>query len=145
MGLFWISNGFSSSGEISSTLFSFHYQVVMSPHDPAVGFVDNYIKLLADTDTSNFQKLLDMKVRSVWNITGYRTSVAKEATFHRSPSPRTTAQDVSALIDRFTYKQMTSQEKLKYERLPFCITFEIKWFLCSKKSLFLWPNVYDEI
>lgn len=34
----------------------------MSPHDPAVGFVDNYIKLLADTDTSNFQKLLDMKV-----------------------------------------------------------------------------------
>ena len=35
----------------------------MSPHDPAVGFVDNYIKLLADTDTSNFQKLLDMKVR----------------------------------------------------------------------------------
>lgn len=37
----------------------------MSPHDPAVGFVDNYIKLLADTDTSNFQKLLDMKVRSM--------------------------------------------------------------------------------
>ena len=43
----------------------------MSPHDPAVGFVDNYIKLLADTDTSNFQKLLDMKVRSVkgyWSL-----------------------------------------------------------------------------
>ena len=37
----------------------------MSPHDPAVGFVDNYIKLLADTDTSNFQKLLDMKVRII--------------------------------------------------------------------------------
>lgn len=37
----------------------------MSPHDPAVGFVDNYIKLLADTDTSNFQKLLDMKVRRI--------------------------------------------------------------------------------
>lgn len=36
----------------------------MSPHDPAVGFVDNYIKLLADADTSNFQKLLDMKVRA---------------------------------------------------------------------------------
>lgn len=40
----------------------------MSPHDPAVGFVDNYIKLLADADTSNFQKLLDMKVRvtKIW-------------------------------------------------------------------------------
>ena len=37
----------------------------MSPHDPAVGFVDNYIKLLADTDTSNFQKLLDMKVKTI--------------------------------------------------------------------------------
>ena len=36
----------------------------MSPHDPVVGFVDNYIKLMEDTDTSNFQKLLDMKVRS---------------------------------------------------------------------------------
>ena len=37
----------------------------MSPHDPVVGFVDNYIKLMEDTDTSNFQKLLDMKVRSL--------------------------------------------------------------------------------
>lgn len=35
----------------------------MSPHDPPVGFVDNYIKLVGDADTSNFQKLLDMKVR----------------------------------------------------------------------------------
>ena len=44
----------------------------MSPHDPAVGFVDNYIKLLADTDTSNFQKLLDMKVSSYFvNIAAY--------------------------------------------------------------------------
>lgn len=112
----------------------------MSPHDPAVGFVDNYIKLLADTDTSNFQKLLDMKVRSVWNIT------AKVAPFHRLPSTGTTAQNVSALIDRFTYKQTTSQEKLKYESLPCCITFEIKWFVCGKKWLFLWPNVlYDEV
>jgi hypothetical protein len=34
----------------------------MSPHDPPVGFVDNYIKLVGDADTSSFQKLLDMKV-----------------------------------------------------------------------------------
>ncbi len=40
----------------------FFSQVVMSPHDPPVGFVDNYIKLVGDADTSNFQKLLDMKV-----------------------------------------------------------------------------------
>ena len=37
-------------------------QVVMSPHDPPIGFVDNYIKLVGDADTSSFQKLLDMKV-----------------------------------------------------------------------------------
>ena len=44
----------------------------MSPHDPAVGFVDNYIKLLADTDTSNFQKVLDMKVSAYFvNIAAY--------------------------------------------------------------------------
>ena len=35
----------------------------MSPHDPVVGFIDNYIKLMEDTETSNFQKLLDMKVQ----------------------------------------------------------------------------------
>ena len=35
----------------------------MSPHDPPAGFVDNYIKLLNDPDTANFQKLLEMKVR----------------------------------------------------------------------------------
>ena len=34
----------------------------MSPHDPPIGFVDNYIKLVGDADTANFQKLLDMKV-----------------------------------------------------------------------------------
>lgn len=37
----------------------------MSPHDPPIGFVDNYIKLVGDADTSNFQKLLDMKVRGI--------------------------------------------------------------------------------
>eukprot|EP00794_Sanderia_malayensis_P014186 gene14186-15664_t len=36
-------------------------KVVMSPHDPPAGFVDNYIKLLSDCDTTNFQKLLEMK------------------------------------------------------------------------------------
>eukprot|EP00112_Aurelia_sp_Birch-Aquarium-sp1_P023247 Seg685.3 transcript_id=Seg685.3/GoldUCD/mRNA.D3Y31 product="Vacuolar protein sorting-associated protein 53-like" protein_id=Seg685.3/GoldUCD/D3Y31 len=36
-------------------------KVVMSPHDPPAGFVDNYIKLLNDSDTANFQKLLEMK------------------------------------------------------------------------------------
>lgn len=39
----------------------------MSPHDPPIGFVDNYIKLVGDADTANFQKLLDMKVGdSAW-------------------------------------------------------------------------------
>ncbi|XP_042298583.1 vacuolar protein sorting-associated protein 53 homolog isoform X1 [Sceloporus undulatus] len=36
-------------------------KVVMAPHEPAVVFVDNYIKLLADCNTDMFQKILDMK------------------------------------------------------------------------------------
>lgn len=36
-------------------------KVVMSPHEPARGFVDNYLKLLPDTDVSEFQKILEMK------------------------------------------------------------------------------------
>ncbi|XP_038059447.1 vacuolar protein sorting-associated protein 53 homolog isoform X1 [Patiria miniata] len=36
-------------------------KVVMSPADPPQSFVDNYIKLIADRDTANFQKVLDMK------------------------------------------------------------------------------------
>nr|XP_006823123.1 PREDICTED: vacuolar protein sorting-associated protein 53 homolog [Saccoglossus kowalevskii] len=36
-------------------------KVVMSPHDPPQLFVDNYIKLIADSDTTSFQKLLEMK------------------------------------------------------------------------------------
>ena len=37
-------------------------KVVMSPHEPPQAFVDNYIKLLAESDSSEFQKVLDMKV-----------------------------------------------------------------------------------
>ncbi|XP_003227928.2 vacuolar protein sorting-associated protein 53 homolog [Anolis carolinensis] len=36
-------------------------KVVMAPHEPAIVFVDNYIKLLADCSTDTFQKILDMK------------------------------------------------------------------------------------
>uniref|UniRef100_A0A8C6VLP0 Vps53 C-terminal domain-containing protein n=1 Tax=Naja naja TaxID=35670 RepID=A0A8C6VLP0_NAJNA len=35
--------------------------VVMAPHEPAVVFVDNYIKLLSDCATDTFQKILEMK------------------------------------------------------------------------------------
>lgn len=37
----------------------------MAPHEPAVVFVDNYIKLLTDCNTETFQKILDMKVGAV--------------------------------------------------------------------------------
>jgi len=33
----------------------------MSPHEPQKAFVESYIKLLPDTDVSDFQKILDMK------------------------------------------------------------------------------------
>lgn len=37
----------------------------MAPHEPPVVFVDNYIKLLADSNPETFQKILDMKVSLV--------------------------------------------------------------------------------
>ena len=49
----------------------------MSPHDPPVGFVDNYIKLVSDADTSNFQKLLDMKVICKKSISFYALARSK--------------------------------------------------------------------
>ena len=43
-------------------------KVVMSPHDPPQAYVDNYIKLLVDSDIAEFQRVLDMKVDllSMW-------------------------------------------------------------------------------
>ncbi|KAL5017534.1 hypothetical protein ScPMuIL_007123 [Solemya velum] len=36
-------------------------KVVMSPHEPPQGFVDNYIRLLSNSDITEFQKVLEMK------------------------------------------------------------------------------------
>ncbi|CAC5421456.1 VPS53 [Mytilus coruscus] len=36
-------------------------KVVMSPHEQPQGFVDNYIRLLSDSDINEFQKVLEMK------------------------------------------------------------------------------------
>lgn len=41
----------------------------MSPHEPVRGFVDNYMKLLPETDASDFQKVLEMKASAA----GYKT------------------------------------------------------------------------
>lgn len=40
----------------------------MSPHEPHSVFVDNYLKLLTDTDLGEFQKVLDMKVKATIDI-----------------------------------------------------------------------------
>lgn len=37
-------------------------KVVMSPHEPPQVFVDNYIKLLTESDLNEFQRVLEMKV-----------------------------------------------------------------------------------
>ncbi|KAL4223807.1 Vacuolar protein sorting-associated protein 53 [Mactra antiquata] len=36
-------------------------KVMMSPHEPAMAFIDNYIRLLNDSDLGEFQKILEMK------------------------------------------------------------------------------------
>lgn len=40
----------------------------MAPHENAESFVDNYMKLLPESDITEFQKVLDMKVFSLSSI-----------------------------------------------------------------------------
>ena len=44
------------------SLKNFNLQVVMAPHENAESFVDNFMKLLPESDITEFQKVLDMKV-----------------------------------------------------------------------------------
>lgn len=44
-------------------------KVVMAPTDPAKAFADQFAKLLPEADPSEFQKVLDMKVGSPYQLT----------------------------------------------------------------------------
>jgi len=37
----------------------------MSPHEPIHSFIDNYVKLLPESDLAEYQKVLEMKVAAV--------------------------------------------------------------------------------
>ncbi|XP_035224541.1 vacuolar protein sorting-associated protein 53 homolog isoform X2 [Stegodyphus dumicola] len=43
-------------------------KVVMAPHENAESFVENYMKLLPESDITEFQKVLDMKVYAVFQF-----------------------------------------------------------------------------
>ena len=53
-------------------------KVVMSPHDPPQAYVDNYIKLLVDSDIAEFQRVLDMKVSKCSDILNHRCRVVNK-------------------------------------------------------------------
>jgi vacuolar protein sorting-associated protein 53 len=40
-------------------------KAVMTPSDPVEGFIESYIFLIADKNTNNFQKIMDIKVRDL--------------------------------------------------------------------------------
>lgn len=88
-------------------------KVVMSPHDPVVGFIDNYIKLMEDTDTSNFQKLLDMKGLKRSEQYGMLELFRSR---HPSPVAGSMPGDSSAIQTLVTTEQESSRIK-KLERL----------------------------
>ena len=44
-------------------------KVVMAPTDPAKAFTDQFAKLLPEADVSEFQKVLDMKVGHIYQLT----------------------------------------------------------------------------
>ena len=53
----------------------------MSPHETGRGFVDNYGKLLPDSDIIEFQKILDMKVRGRPEFTSWGAEVFRGACY----------------------------------------------------------------
>ena len=57
-----------NSLQVLLIIFILLFQVVMSPHEQPQGFVDNYIRLLSDSDINEFQKVLEMKVRYILYI-----------------------------------------------------------------------------
>lgn len=58
----FIKNSFTKIVVKGMTKAEMILKVVMAPHDPHQGFVDNYMKLLPESDLTEFQKVMDMKV-----------------------------------------------------------------------------------
>ncbi|XP_071945841.1 vacuolar protein sorting-associated protein 53 homolog [Antedon mediterranea] len=79
-------------------------KVVMSPADPIQAFVDNYLKLLDDTDTSNFQKVLEMKglKRSDQNmmLELFKTRLPSQTTTGRGQHGATAVREETSRIKR---------------------------------------------
>lgn len=62
-------------------------KIVMSPADPQSAFVDNYIKLMTDSETSDFQKILDMKGLKRNDQNGLMELYRKRAPAQTHPQP----------------------------------------------------------
>jgi len=39
--------------------------MILTPHDPPEGLVENYILLIGDKNINNFQKILELKVKKI--------------------------------------------------------------------------------
>ena len=64
-------------------------QIVMSPHEQAEEFIASYTKLMqGDTDTTNFQKVLEMKVNThTLSLTSTILTHARVTPSHPPPPP----------------------------------------------------------
>ncbi|XP_006863281.1 PREDICTED: vacuolar protein sorting-associated protein 53 homolog isoform X2 [Chrysochloris asiatica] len=87
-------------------------KVVMAPHEPAVVFVDNYIKLLTDCNTETFQKILDMK-----GLKRSEQSGMLELFRQRLPTPPSGAEGSSSLSLMAPTPEQESSRIRKLEKL----------------------------
>ncbi|XP_036393079.1 vacuolar protein sorting-associated protein 53 homolog isoform X2 [Megalops cyprinoides] len=87
-------------------------KVVMAPHEPAVVFVDNYIKLLADGNPETFQKILDMK-----GLKRSEQSSMLELFRQRLPTPPSGSDSVPSLSFSAPTPEQESSRIRKLEKL----------------------------
>ncbi|XP_064648939.1 vacuolar protein sorting-associated protein 53 homolog isoform X2 [Lineus longissimus] len=100
-------------------------KVIMSPHDPPQGYVENYIKLLVDRDINEFQKVLEMKglkrneQSTLLDI--FRTKIPSQgqhggSSDHHHSGPTGFAAPLEALVDHES-SRIRKLEKLIKKRL----------------------------
>lgn len=96
-------------------------KVMMSPHEPPVGFVDNYIRLLADSDISEFQKILEMKGLKKSEVSSflelYRARIPVSMAIGRQGDSAATGTKIVTSIPEQESSRIKKLEKLIKKRL----------------------------
>ncbi|RUP48667.1 hypothetical protein BC936DRAFT_144204 [Jimgerdemannia flammicorona] len=90
-------------------------KVVMTPHDPAEGLIGNYLFLIADKSTLNFQKILDLKGIKKVEHPSYTEA------FQQQASQQPNLPENSQIMSSITHSSVTGSS-INSSTLPMSIT-----------------------